>query len=74
MLIISALVFVPAFFMYLFSTRMKKALKSNDQELLGRAFANQKVVFKFYGILTIIYLSILTIIIIGAVIATTLRR
>jgi hypothetical protein len=53
---------------------MKKALGSNDQELLGKAFANQKVVLKFYGILTIIYLSLIALGVIIALITTALVR
>jgi len=74
MLFIAAILFVPAYYTYLFSTRMKKALGSNDQELLGKAFANQKVVLKFYGILTIIYLSLIALGVIIALITTALVR
>jgi hypothetical protein len=68
LLIAAAIWFVPNLFLYKFSTEIKTALQTSDQDLLARAFASQKTLFKFMGIITIIYLAFILLIIVIAVI------
>ena len=56
-IIISLLLFFPAFYLFNFSTKMKKALQHNDQPLLTESLKNLKSFFKFYGIFVIVVLS-----------------
>jgi hypothetical protein len=56
-IIISLLLFFPAFYLFNFSTKMKKALHHNDQPLLTESLKNLKSFFKFYGIFVIVALS-----------------
>lgn len=67
-LLIAAIWFVPNLYLYKFSTQIKRALQSSDQEQLTQAFASQKTLFKFIGIVTIIYLGIIALTIVGALI------
>ncbi|QNA42727.1 DUF5362 family protein [Lacibacter sediminis] len=57
-LAIAALYFFPCLYMFRFSTRMKRALAENNQELLNSSFENLKSCFKFMGIMTIVFISI----------------
>lgn len=56
--IFAGVIFFPCLFLYNFSTRLRKALRINDQVLLNRALKNQKILFRYMGIATIIVLSI----------------
>ena len=49
-----ALYFFPCLFLYRFSTKMKMALASSDQETLNEALNQQRRMYKFVGILTMI--------------------
>lgn len=70
----AAIMFVPTLFLFQFSVRMKKALDSNDQELLARAFESHKSMYKFYGIVLIICLSFYALILIPAIFISLARR
>ncbi len=63
----------PYLYLHRFSTKVKLAMQTSEQEVLASAFANLKSLFKFYGVLTIIMLGFLAlgivIAIIGAVVA-----
>ncbi|MBV9962768.1 MAG: hypothetical protein JO072_11010 [Parafilimonas sp.] len=67
-LVISVLYFFPCLFLYNFSSRMQKALRSNDQILLNRSFSSLKSLFKFWGILTIVIMGFFILIIILAIV------
>jgi uncharacterized protein DUF5362 len=54
---IGLLYFFPCLYLFNFSSKMKIALGSNDQEQLGASFRNLKSCFRFVGILTIIWLA-----------------
>ena len=56
-LIFAVLYFFPCLFLYRFSVRLKAALRDNDQVQLNQSLKNQKLLFKFVGILTVIVLS-----------------
>jgi hypothetical protein len=72
-LLISALLFFPCLFLYRFSTKMKVALKTISQENFDESFKNLKSMFKFYGIFTIVMLSIYALIFIFAMLALAMR-
>lgn len=57
-LVIGIIYFFPIYFLYQFSSNMKKALQDNNSENLDLAFKNFKSHFKFVGIMTIIILAL----------------
>lgn len=72
-ILISALLFFPCLFLYRFSTKMKVALKTVSQENFDASFKNLKSMFKFYGIFTIVMLSIYALVFIFAMLALAMR-
>ena len=56
-IIIAVIIFFPLVFMLRFANRMKAALASNDQQQLNTSFQNLKAYFRFFGIVTIIFLA-----------------
>lgn len=67
--IIGIIYFFPIYYLYRFSTNMKKAIENNDNDNLDVAFKNIKSHYKFMGIFTII---ILAIYILGAIVMVTM--
>ncbi|HEX5153455.1 MAG TPA: DUF5362 family protein [Parafilimonas sp.] len=55
--VIALVYFFPCLFLYKFSTKMQEAIRTNDQIVLNKSFENLKSLFKFFGIVTIIVLS-----------------
>ncbi len=55
---IAIIYFFPCLYLYKFSTKTKIALENSDSEVLAVAFENQKSIFKFMGIFTIVILVI----------------
>lgn len=64
------LVFFPSFFMYNFGEKIRKYQFSNSDEDLEEAFRNNKSLWKFFGIMTIISLAITPVLIIITVIVS----
>jgi len=56
-ILVALLYFFPCLFLFKFASKMKVALRTNDQEQLADSFKNLKACFRFLGILTIIVLS-----------------
>lgn len=56
-LIMAALYFFPVYYLYKFSSNMKRALQLKDEDTLTKSFEYLKSHYKFIGILTIILLS-----------------
>ncbi|PWT76969.1 MAG: hypothetical protein C5B59_05225 [Bacteroidetes bacterium] len=50
--------FFPCLYLFRFATRLKRALSSNDQELLSASLRNQRLYFRYLGILAIIFLGL----------------
>ena len=73
-LLIAALYFFMSLFLYRFSSKMKTALYSNDQDSLNNSFLNLKNLYKLMGILTIIYLSFLVLALIVGIGAAAFMR
>ena len=53
-LCIALLVFFAYLFLYRFAVNMRMALHGNNQELLNRSFQNLKILYRYWGILTVI--------------------
>jgi uncharacterized membrane protein len=60
-LVIAIIYFFMSFFLYRFSSKMKTALQSTDQESLNYAFLNLKNLYKMMGIITIVYLALMVL-------------
>ncbi|TMM31165.1 hypothetical protein FDT66_04135 [Polaribacter aestuariivivens] len=57
-LIMALIYFFPVYYLFQFSTKMKMALRSKNDEDLANAFEKLKSHYKFLGVFTIIILSI----------------
>ena len=66
-LLFSLVFFYPSFLMYKFSNSAKHAVLYGDQPSLSLAMSKMKSLFKFYGILAIIWISLYVIMILAAV-------
>jgi hypothetical protein len=66
---ISVLVFFPARFTYFFGEKIRRFLRSNSEAELEGAFKNNRSLWKFIGIMTIINIAIIPVFIVVAVIA-----
>jgi hypothetical protein len=60
MLLIAVIIiyFFPCLYLFNFSSKMKFALRSDDQEYMLIAFKNLKACFKFVGICTLVMISL----------------
>lgn len=65
-LLIAILYFVPTLYLYRFAQKTGDALNAKNQELLNEGLENQKSLFKFMGVLTIVILSLYLLVLIGA--------
>jgi hypothetical protein len=68
-IVMSVVYLFPCIFLNNYSSRMKAALASNDQDSLSRSFSSLKTFFKFWGILTIIGLVLMAIAIVGSIVS-----
>ncbi len=66
-LVLGLLYYFPSRYLYNFASNLKFALSNHDQEALNYAMANQKSVYRFWGILTIILIALYIIIIVFAI-------
>jgi H+/Cl- antiporter ClcA len=57
-LVVAVVYFFPCLFLYRYSVRMKAALKTNDQVKLNQSLKNQKLLYRYIGIVTIIAVSL----------------
>ncbi len=58
MAIYGLLIGLPAYYLWKYSTRIKRALTQNNQHLLTEGFQRLLFLFRFYGILTLISVGI----------------
>ncbi|MBK9935567.1 MAG: hypothetical protein IPP61_06600 [Cytophagaceae bacterium] len=65
---IAAIYLIPCFYLFKFSKKAKTAVEDSDASDLEEAFLNQKSMFKFFGIFTIVILAIYGIAILFAII------
>lgn len=61
-LVLAALYFFPVLYLFKFSTKMKVALRSDNEAELTTSFQNLKSLYKFMGILTAIILGLYALI------------
>ncbi len=54
--------FIPSLFLYRFATNMQIALRNEDSDTLQTSLSNMKSLFKFFGILTAIFLGLYALI------------
>ena len=57
-LMVSVLVFIPALFTYRYGSKVHRYLKSGSNADLEAAFKNNKALWKFWGISSIVYLAL----------------
>ena len=69
-IVVALLMFLPALYLFNFSTKMRRALGNNDQPILVESLKNLKSYFKYYGIITIICLSFYALIFIAGIIGS----
>jgi hypothetical protein len=53
--------FFPCLFLFNYSVRLRRALKTDDQIKLNQSLKNQKMLYRYMGIVTIIMLAIYAI-------------
>ena len=70
-LIYAIVLFFPIFYLFRFSTNLGTALKNGDGDDLTRAFSNLKAHYKFLGILSIIFIALFVVTIVGVAIGAT---
>lgn len=68
-LLIALLYFFPIYYLFKFSSNMKKAFKSNDNDLITTSFEYLKSHYKFIGILTLVFVVIYVLILLFSVLA-----
>jgi hypothetical protein len=66
-LFIGAIYFFLSLFLFRFATKMKYALQASDQESFHNSLMNLKLVYRTLGIITVIYLSLLALVLIIAI-------
>ena len=67
-ILFALLFFFPCFYLYKFSVKMKSSLSQTSQQNFDESLQNLKSMFKFYGIVTIVTLSIYALIFLVAMI------
>ncbi|MDR2184497.1 MAG: hypothetical protein LBO80_02340 [Treponema sp.] len=65
---VAVLVFFPARFTYFFGEKIRRFLRSNSEAELEGAFKNNRSLWKFIGILTVVNLAIIPVFIVAAII------
>lgn len=73
-LIVAVVNFFMSLFLYRFSSKMKLALYSTDQDALNNSFLNLKNLYKMLGILAIIYIVFIVLAIIFGIGAAAFMR
>jgi Family of unknown function (DUF5362) len=72
-LVIAAINFFMALYLYKFSTKMKAALYANDQEALNTSFLNLRSMFRLIGVLTAIYIGFIVLALIFGILGAAFR-
>jgi hypothetical protein len=63
-IIVALLGFIPTLLLFQFSTKLKKSIQLGDQEGITQAFSKQKSLYKYLGVVLIVYLCFLALILI----------
>ena len=72
--IMAVLLFFPCLFLFKFSVKMRDAITNVRQDSFEASLENMKLMYKFYGILTIIILGFYALAILAGIIGTMFRR
>jgi len=64
-LVLALVYFFPVMYLFKFSVKMRKALKSSNNQDFKTAFSNLKSHYKFIGIFSIVIISLYVLILIG---------
>ncbi len=72
MLVYAILYFFPVYYLHQFSSKIKYGLNSQNQATFDTGIQNLKSMFKFFGILTIIALSLIVLAIVFALIGVAI--
>jgi hypothetical protein len=72
MIVAAVIWFFPLLYTIRFANQMKVALAGNDQQALNKSFQNLKICLRYLGIVTIIILAIYAIIIVFAIVGTSM--
>src|SRR5664279_213753 len=67
-ILMALILFFPAYYLFNFYSKVRRALRNNDQAVLADSLKNLKSYFKFFGILIIIVLSFYALALISAII------
>lgn len=67
-LILAMVYLFPVLYLYRFSTGIKQAILLKNQDQLTRAFFNLKAFYRFIGILTIVFLALYPLLIVGIIV------
>ncbi len=62
-LVIAAIYFFPLFYLFQFSSRIKRAFEENDSVVLNDALGSLKSHYKFVGIFTIVFIALYIVLI-----------
>jgi hypothetical protein len=65
---VALIVFLAYLFLYRFAVNMRGALRENSQDLLNRSFQNLKILYRYWGILTLIGIALYAIFFLFAII------
>lgn len=71
--IMSIVFFIPTLFLFQSSSKLRTALFAADQQLLNEGLMKMKASFRFWGIITIIILSIYALIFIFAILSSVMK-
>jgi hypothetical protein len=63
-IIVALLGFIPTLLLFQFSTKLKKSIQLGVQEGITQAFSKQKSLYKYLGVVLIVYLCFLALILI----------
>lgn len=66
-LVLGIIMFFPCLYLLKFSNKIQEALRASSQESLNTAFLNLKSLFKFYGILTLVFLGMYALVFIAGI-------
>jgi hypothetical protein len=71
---LAVLYFFPCYYMYVFATRMKRVIATNDQTQLSSSFQNLKSSFKFAGIMMLVFIGIWVLGMLGGLAGALMMR
>jgi len=69
--VLALVYFFPVLYLFKFSSKMKSALKLNNNEDFKQAFSNLKSHYKYMGVFAIVIISIYVLAFIGGMVAAT---